>query len=128
MTSLYVDIGRLRIAALEIVERRLALRIIENVFDLSLERLAFDCSYGEQPTICGRSRAPRETLARSVCQGLLLRQPRPAPAWSKLGPRDVASIRIWSWTSTIQVLARRAFAMIPISEVFAGVSNKISKL
>ena len=58
MTSLYVDIGRLRTAALEIVERRVALRIIENVFDLSLERLAFDCSYGDQPTICGRSRAP----------------------------------------------------------------------
>src|SRR6185312_14648014 len=48
MTSLYVDIVRLRIAALEIVKRRLAVRIIENVFDLSLERLAFDCSYGEQ--------------------------------------------------------------------------------
>ena len=59
MTSLYVDIVRLRIAALEIVKRRLAVRIIENVFDLSLERLAFDCSYGEQSTICGRSRAPR---------------------------------------------------------------------
>jgi hypothetical protein len=37
MTSLYVDIVRLRIAALEIVKRRLAVRIIENVFDLPLE-------------------------------------------------------------------------------------------
>jgi hypothetical protein len=59
MTSLYVDIARLRIAALEIVERRFAVRIIENGFDLSLERLAFDCSYGDQPTVCGRCRAPR---------------------------------------------------------------------
>ena len=58
MTSLYVDIVRLRIAALEIVKRRLAVRVIENVFELSLERLAFDCSYGDQPTICGRSRGP----------------------------------------------------------------------
>ncbi len=61
MTSLYVDIVRLRIAALEIVKRRLAVRIIENVFDLSLERLAFDCSYGEQSTICGRSSTTRNT-------------------------------------------------------------------
>src|SRR5262245_3463671 len=58
MTSFYVDIARLRIAALEIVEYRLAVhRIIENVFDLSLESITFDCSYGDQPAICGRKAA-----------------------------------------------------------------------
>src|SRR6516162_8303573 len=55
MTSLYVDIARLRIAALEIVEHRLAVhRIIENVCDVSLESITLNCSYGEQPAICGR--------------------------------------------------------------------------
>src|SRR5215472_12120833 len=57
MTSLYIDFARLRIAALEIVERRLELRIIENVFDLSLESITFNYSYGDQPAICGRKAA-----------------------------------------------------------------------
>ena len=55
MTSLYVGIARLRVAALEIVEHRLAVhRIIENVCDVSLESITLNCSYGEQPAICGR--------------------------------------------------------------------------
>ena len=61
-TSLYGDIrARLRTAAVEIVEHRLALRLelrwIEVVFDLSLECIAFDCPYDDQRTICGRSAA-----------------------------------------------------------------------
>jgi hypothetical protein len=64
MTSLYVDIARLRIAALEIVERRLAASIIEKVFDLSLESITFNCSYGYQPAICGRKAAGPESPGR----------------------------------------------------------------
>src|SRR6516165_4833860 len=66
MTSLYFfAIARLRIAALEIVERRLAVhRIIENVFDLSLESMSFNCSYGDQPAICGRKAAGPVSPAR----------------------------------------------------------------
>src|SRR5262249_55539537 len=59
---LYVDIrARLRTAALEIVEHRLALRFelrcVEQVFDLSLESIAFNCSYDDQHTIGGRTAA-----------------------------------------------------------------------
>src|SRR5215813_247723 len=59
---LYVDIrARLRTAALEIVEHRLALRFelrcVEQVFDLSLESITFNCSYDDQHTIGGRTAA-----------------------------------------------------------------------
>src|SRR5215510_6313809 len=57
---LYVDI-RARTAALEIVEHRLPLRFelrcVEQVFDLSLESITFNCSYDDQHTIGGRTAA-----------------------------------------------------------------------
>jgi hypothetical protein len=34
------------------------------VFDFSLESIAFDFSYGDQRTICGRSTAPRYPACR----------------------------------------------------------------
>jgi len=65
MTRLYFfAIARLRIAALEIVEHRLAVRDIDKVFDLSLESISFNCSYGDQPAICGRKAAGSRYPAR----------------------------------------------------------------